>query len=122
MRKHILIAVIVCMAVLSVAAYIWYYQDAAGAGGMTEARAIGILKAAYPEFADYPSDSLPPRRIVAEQAPEGWYVAFEQMGSGRPIISVKCFLVSQSGNIAKTGEFNPEINDTRLDVSPRTCK
>ena len=121
MRSRLLIVVIACLAVLSVAAYVWYCQGIA-VGSMTETGAIGILKAAYPELADYPSDSLPPRRIVSEQAPEGWYVAFEQMGSGRPIISVKCFFVSRSGSISMTGEFNPEINDTGLDVSPRTCK
>lgn len=52
----------------------------------TKDQVIAYLQKKYPELKEYPSDNLPPRSIVSEKADEGWYVAFVQEGSGRPII------------------------------------
>ena len=71
--------------------------------GLTESEAISLLKAAYPEFNDYPNQNLPPQSIQTRQASNGWYVAFVQEGSGRPILEAKCFLVGNDKTIATVG-------------------
>lgn len=91
-------------------------------GSLTESEAIAVLKNKYPEFKDYPSDNLPPKRIIAERDTDGWYITFLQLGSGRPILGAKCFLVKNDKSIIKIGEFNPDINSNVLDISPKTCR
>ena len=49
-------------------------------------------------------------------------MAFIQEGSGRPIIRATCFFVNNNKSVAKIDEFNPSINNTALNISPKTCK
>ena len=84
---------------------------------LTESEAISLLKNAYPEFKDYPNDNLPPQSIQTKQASNGWYVAFVQEGSGRPILEAKCFLVTDDKTITFIGEYLPKVGEDRYDLS-----
>lgn len=87
---------------------------------LSEADALATLKTAYPEFQNYPNTNLPPQSIRMQQNADGWYVAFVQEGSGRPILGAKCFFVGNNRTIRTIGEFVPAIDDT--DFSIITCK
>ena len=83
---------------------------------LTESEAISILKAAYPEYKNYPNNNLPPQSIQTKQASTGWYVAFVQEGSGRPILEAKCFLVTDGKTITSIGEYLPKVGEDRFDL------
>jgi hypothetical protein len=84
---------------------------------LTESEAISLLKATYPEFRNYPNDNLPPQSIQTKQTSNGWYVAFVQEGSGRPILEAKCFLVADNRTITCIGEYVPKVGEDRYDLS-----
>ena len=84
---------------------------------LAESEAISLLKAAYPEFKNYPNDNLSPQSIQTKQASNGWYVAFVQEGSGRPILEAKCFLVADDKTISSIGEYVPKVGEDRYDLS-----
>ena len=117
-KKHAIILFSIGIAAIIIAAYIFLPKSGSG---LARDKAIDILKTEYPEFNDYPSDTLPPKDIAAEQGADGWHVAFMQLGSGRPMLSAKCFLVKNDGSIIKTGEFNPGMDSNVFEISPRTC-
>jgi hypothetical protein len=98
-----------------IAAYILYLVNDSSAD-LAESEAISLLKASYPEFENYPNDNLPPQSIQTKQASDGWYVAFVQEGSGRPILEAKCFQVKDDKTIAFIGEYLPEVGEDRYDV------
>jgi hypothetical protein len=54
---------------------------------LTKQTAVQIIQNEYPEMKKYPGDQLPPESIRTETSDDGWYVAFVEEGSGRPIIS-----------------------------------
>jgi len=114
MSKNQYICIIVFVVVMLVAVPIFYLVDN-NKNGLTESEAISLLKAAYPEFKNYPNDNLPPQSIQTKQASNGWYVAFVQEGSGRPILEAKCFLVRQDKTITSIGEYSPKVGDDSLD-------
>ena len=82
----------------------------------TKSDAISLLKAAYPEFKNYPNDNLPPQSIQTKQVSNGWYVAFVQEGSGRPILEAKCFQVKDDKTIVFIGEYLPKVGEDRYDL------
>ena len=84
---------------------------------LTEAEAISLLKAAYSEYKNYPNDNLPPQSIQTKQASSGWYIAFVQEGSGRPILEAKCFLVTDNKTITSIGVYLPKVGEDRFDLS-----
>ncbi|HII38458.1 TPA: hypothetical protein HA318_00440, partial [Candidatus Micrarchaeota archaeon] len=86
-------------------------------------RAVSILKAAYPEFKEYPNEDLPLQSIRAEKTSEGWRVAFVQEGLGRPILGAKCFLVKNNGAIADPLTYAPLPGSDVFtnDFSATTC-
>jgi len=87
-----------------------------------ESKAISVIKEKYSEFKDYPSNNLPPKSISTEEWNDGWYVAFIQEGSGRPIISAKCFFVDAHNNITNNGEYIPALGDDSIQkFSARKC-
>ena len=96
-------------------------KDASGT--ISEAKAIETVKDQFPEFRGYPSDKLPPKSIKTERADDGWYAAFIQEGSGRPIISATCFFVDDTGNIVSTKTYSPAVDDADSadGISPVTC-
>ena len=88
-----------------------------------QATAVQAIKAKRPEFMDYPSTSLPPKAIISEAGEDnGWYIAFVQEGSGRPVISATCFFVDKGGNILSEKQYTPtEGEDLTAPFSARTC-
>ena len=98
-----------------IAAYI-LYSVSNNSTDLKKSEAISLLKAAYTEFKNYPNDNLPPQSIQTKQASNGWYVAFIQEGSGRPILEAKCFQVKDDKTIAFIGEYLPKIGEDRYDV------
>jgi hypothetical protein len=74
-------------------------SNSPSSSGMTESEAISTIKNNYSEFKEYPDNNLPPKSIKTEKGPDGWYVAFIQEGSGRPIIDVSCFLVKNDNGV-----------------------
>ena len=95
-----------------IAAYILYSVNN-NSTDLTKSEAISLLKAAYPEFKNYPNDNLPPQSIQTMQVSNGWYVAFVQEGSGRPILEAKCFQVKDDKTIAFIGEYLPKLGEDR---------
>ena len=101
-----------------VAVPIFYLVDK-NKNSLTEVEAISLLKAAYPEFKNYQNDNLPPQSIQTKKASNGWYVAFVQEGSGRPILKAKCFLVTDDKTITSIGEYVPKVGEDRFDLSEK---
>jgi hypothetical protein len=83
--------------------------------GLTESEAISVLKTAYPEFKNYPNNKLPPQSIQTQKASNGWYVAFVQEGSGRPILNAECFLVTDDKTITRIGVYAPRVGEDSID-------
>ncbi len=101
-------------------------NDTPGDGGVESSGSpdapIAELKKEFPELRDYPSDALPPRAIKTERVGEGWYVAFVQEGSGRPVISATCFLVDDDLKIVSKKTYTPTVEeDSTAPFSPITC-
>ena len=111
--------VILAIAVLILTG-VYYYQRMEKTP-LTASDAVASIKSEYPQYADYPSDGLPPRSIRTEQGDDGWYVAFVQEGSGRPLIDAHCFFVSEKGETKSIGRFTPGPNDNP-EFSLETCK
>lgn len=84
---------------------------------LTKSEVISLLKAAYPSYKNYPNDNLPPQSIQTKQSSNGWYVAFVQEGSGRPILEAKCYFVSNDESITFIGEYLPKVGEDRFDLS-----
>ncbi len=88
----------------------------------TDGGAIELIKKQYPELKDYPSTNLAPKSIKSEKSSDGLYVAFIQEGSGRPIISARCFFVDKQNNIISERLYNPSFSeDSTAEFSPKTC-
>lgn len=105
----------------------WTFQHTAAPGStptdmMTREAAIGLVAAKYPELASYPSEALPPRTIISESSLEGWYLAFVQNGSGRPILSARCFKAVMDGTVVPSGEYIPHGEPEPLTISAKTCQ
>jgi hypothetical protein len=114
MNKTQKIAIIASTIVMLVAIPI-FYLISSNKNGLSESEAISLLKAAYPEFKNYPNDNLPPQSIQTKQASNGWYIAFVQEGSGRPILEAKCFLVRDDKTITSIGVYAPKVGEDSLD-------
>jgi hypothetical protein len=123
MKKRQNICLIVFVVVMLTAVSVFYLINSnfcfmnSNKNGLTESEAISLLKTAYPEFKTYPNDNLPPQSIQTKQASNGWYVAFVQEGSGRPILEAKCFLVRDDKTITSIGVYVPKVGEDRYDLS-----
>lgn len=84
--------------------------------------AIAAVKQLHPELQNYPSDNLPPTSIDAQGFPEGWYLAFIQNGSGRPILSAQCFKVTIYKEVILTGKYEPLPGQDKQTIAPIDCK
>jgi uncharacterized protein (UPF0333 family) len=116
MIKHLKISIIV-LVIASLMAVSFFYLMNSNKNVLSESEAISILKAAHPEYKNYPNDNLPPQSIQTKQASNGWYVAFVQEGSGRPILEAKCFLVKDDKSVTVIGEYVPKVGEDRFDLS-----
>jgi hypothetical protein len=114
MKKTKTIGIIAFVVVVLIAVSIFYLANS-NKNGLTESDAISLLKAAYPEFKNYPNDNLPPQSIQTKQTSNGWYIAFVQEGSGRPILEAKCFLVRDDKTITGIGVYAPKVGEDSLD-------
>lgn len=94
----------------------WAMSDQVG-----EKESISLIKKQYPYLQDFPSDGLPPKIILVEKSNEGWYVIFETLGSGIPIIEAKCFFVDNLRSVTLIGEYEPKIGDMQTNISFKTC-
>ncbi len=113
MKKIQKIAILALVTLILIAVYTLHSLNEADS---TESEAISLVKAAYPEFKNYPNDNLPPQSIQTKQVSNGWYVAFVQEGSGRPILEAKCFLVKDDKTIIVIGEYVPRAGEDRYDL------
>ena len=114
MKKIQKIAILALFISILIAAY--FLHSLNNGADPTESEAISFLKAAYPEFKNYPNENLPPQSIQTKQDSDGWYVAFVQEGSGRPILEAKCFLVKDDKTIIVIGEYVPKAGEDRYDL------
>jgi len=124
MKNKPLILISILVAILLVGGILWYLNGSKTTtlGTISQSQAIETIKNQFPEFKEYPSDKLAPKSIKTEKAPAGWYVAFIQEGSGRPIISAKCYLIDNQINIMSEKTYNPAIGeDSTAEFSPITC-
>jgi len=116
MMKRLKISIMVFV-IASLMTVSFFYLMNSNKNILSESEAISMLKAAHPEYKNYPNDNLPPQSIQTKQASNGWYVAFVQEGSGRPILEAKCFLVTNDKIITNIGEYVPKIGEDRYDLS-----
>jgi hypothetical protein len=121
-KPLILITILITLFCLGVG--YWYFKGPKTFTSETisESTAIETIKKQFPELKEYPSNKLAPKSIKTEKASDGWYVAFIQEGSGRPIISAKCFFVDNNKNIMSMKTYTPGVEeDSAAEFSPRTC-
>jgi hypothetical protein len=89
----------------------------------TGEQAIGLIKAAYPAYQEYPSDMLPPKSVEVVETTEGWRVGMYVEGSGVPgILHADCFLVTKTGAVTETRFFNGEGPAKSINLSTCTPK
>jgi hypothetical protein len=87
---------------------------------MTDDYAVQLIKNTYPEYKEYPSDTLPPKRIEVITTRDGWRVGMYVEGSGvKGILKAHCFLVTNDGTVSETGLFQGEGPANAIDLS--TC-
>lgn len=125
MKNKPLILILILIVVFCVGAIVWYFNGPKTAipVAMSEARAIATIKNQFPELKEYPSDKLAPKSIKTEKADNGWYVAFVQEGSGRPIIFAKCYFIDNAGKITSTGVYSPKYSEYGIDdISLKNCQ
>jgi hypothetical protein len=124
MKDKVLPVTIVFLILVSAGFVLWFISAPKSSGHETidEATAVQIIKSEFPELKGYPSNQLPPKSIRTEKSDDGWYVAFIQEGSGRPVISAKCYFVDTTKNILNIKTYTPEIGDDSPEkFSAKTC-
>lgn len=98
------------------------WWDTYGKRGLPDERdAIRIVQETWPDLRDYSPGHLTLKTIGTQKAPDGWYVAFIQEGSGVPIISARCYHVADDRTVRQTGLFNRSVMVQTADFSPVTC-
>lgn len=98
-----------------------WWNDSGRFGLIEQGEAIRIVQAACPDLLAYPSDGLPPRSIRAERSANGWHLAFIQEGSGLPILSARCYLVTDDRAIIATGRIDQSLMVLPEQFSPVRC-
>jgi len=128
MKKRLLIIILFLITLSCVCLIYWHFNGdktfpPVTSAIMSESKAIEIIKNQFPELKEYPSDKLAPKSIKTEKAPDGWYVAFIQEGSGRPIILAKCYFIDNSEKITNTGVWSPKYSEYGVDdISLKNCQ
>jgi hypothetical protein len=88
-----------------------------------EAQAITAVKKSYPEYKDYPSDSLSPKRVEVIPDDSGWRVGMYIEGSGViGILKANCFLVTKTGIVKEAGFFQGEGPARSINLATCTPK
>ena len=97
------------------------WWDTYGKQGLPDERdAIRIIQETWPDLRNYPSE-MSLTSIRTQKAPDGWYAAFIQEGSGLPILSARCYHVGNDRTVRQTGLLNHSIMVQPGDFSPETC-
>jgi hypothetical protein len=101
--------------------------DSVKLSNFSKGEAVSLLQARYPELKKYSTQSLPPTRIKTLEASTtgGWYVSFEERGSGvDQLLGALCYLVSGNRQVKKIGEYAyvPTSSFVTKSVDPTTCK
>lgn len=86
----------------------------------SEAEAISLIKKQYPQLQDFPNDKLPSKIILVEKVIDGWYVIFETLGSGIPILEAECFFVDNSNTVIQIGHYK-HTGGMETNISFKTC-
>ena len=86
-----------------------------------EKAAIRIVQDTNPDLRAYPSEVFPIKSILAEKTPDGWNIAFIVEGSGIPIISARCYHVSNDRQVRLTGNISHSIMILPQDFSAQKC-
>lgn len=90
---------------------------------MTADTAVMLVKKTYPQYADYPSDNLPPKSVEVVGVEEGFRVGMYVHGSGLPgILQANCFLITKLGGVTESGFFNGEGPATSINLQTCTPK
>jgi hypothetical protein len=101
--------IVIAIGLIVIALVLWAVLGNSGEkkeGVLSSAEAIALAQAANSDLLSYPSDNLPPKRIVTEKTDNGWLLGFYMEGSGRPgILRAQCYMVSGVGEVKMTGEF-----------------
>jgi hypothetical protein len=119
-NRKIMMGILVAIIILTLYAFVLSRQSSTASSSSGEA--VELIKKKYPELKDYPSDKLAPKSISVEEGKDGWYIAFIQEGSGRPILSATCFFVDNQKNILSMKTYSPAVEeDSTAEFSPRTC-
>jgi hypothetical protein len=116
MNKIQKIGILAVIVIVLVAISILYFFNNSKIA-LKESEAISLLKEKYPEYKNYPNDHLPPQSIQTKQTSNGWYVAFVQEGSGRPILEAKCYFITDDKSIIFIGEYLPKVGEDRFGLS-----
>ncbi|MEK7601595.1 MAG: hypothetical protein AAB480_03645 [Patescibacteria group bacterium] len=84
--------------------------------------AANAVIAEFPALAAYRTTSLPPSSIEGKRAPDGWYLAFIQRGSGVPgILNAHCFYVTNDKKVTATGQYIRPGDAITENVDFETC-
>ncbi|MFA5348404.1 MAG: hypothetical protein WC294_09720 [Methanoregula sp.] len=97
------------------------WWDTYGKRGLPDERdAVRIVQETWPDLRDYPSETRL-KTLGTQKAPDGWYVAFIQEGSGLPIVSARCYHVGNDRAVRQSGLLNHSIMVQLGDFSPKAC-
>jgi hypothetical protein len=124
MKDNVINVTVVILIFLCAGFLLWLITGLSISGQETinEATAVQIIESKFPELKEYPSDQLPPKSIRTERSIDGWYVAFIQEGSGRPVISAKCYFIDNKKNIMSIRTYIPNSMEDAYDTfSAKTC-
>ncbi len=89
-------------------------------GFATANEVTAYLQGKYPELLST-GGGLVPRSITIERVGTDWYVAYVQNGSGRPIISARCFRVASDAKVTEQSYTVP-LEDRATKFSAVTCR
>jgi len=121
-KLFILILISLLIVIIFIGGFWWYLNRSnTTTETISETQAIDTIKKQFPEMKEYPSDDLPPRSIKTEKTDEGWYVAFIQEGSGRPILGVSCFLVKNDNSVTQR-KYISQDSDIVGEFSAKECR
>ena len=119
-NRKMIMGIVLAIMIVTFCAFVLYRHSSTGS--ISSGDAVEFIKNQYPELRDYPSDKLAPTSISVEKGKDGWFVAFIQEGSGRPILSATCFFVDNQKNIMSMKTYAPSVEEDSTEAfSPRTC-
>lgn len=108
---------VVCLVILTL---LYFATREEKKGFSTGNEVTAYLQTKYPELLTT-SGGLAPRTVTIEKVGTDWYVAYVQNGSGRPILSARCFHVTNDASVSEQNYAVPP-GDTSTKFSAKDCK